>query len=68
MAYEMKSKGISMFRIVAGLSIARNISATFTPKELKEIIMELDIKVPRKNPYMVPKYLKDANQQQEPTA
>lgn len=57
-----------MFRIVAGLSIGRNISASFTPKELKEIIMELDIKVPRKNPHMVPKYLKDANQQQKPPA
>lgn len=54
-----------MFRHVAGRAISKKMSATFTHEELLLIIKELDIKVPRSNPYMVPKYLKDENKQQK---
>ena len=65
MDYEKKTKGLAMFRLVAGRAISKKMSASFTHKELLDIMKELDEKVPRKNPYMVPKYYKDENNKQE---
>lgn len=54
-----------MFRLVAGRAISKKMSATFTHTELLDIIKELDIKVPRSNPHMIPKYIKNENKQQK---
>ena len=59
MAYEKKSKGISLFKLVAGQAIGRNKYASFSPSELRSIMDELDIVVPRSNKHMIPNYLKD---------
>jgi len=61
MDYEKKSKGLTLFRLVAGQAIGRNRHASFTPVELREIMRELDEKVPRKNPHMIPNYAKQKN-------
>ncbi len=61
MDYEKKTKGLAMFRLVAGRAISKKTYASFSHKELLDIMKELDEKVPRKNPHMVPKYYRDEN-------
>lgn len=68
MAYEKKSKGISLFRLVAGQAIGRNKHASFSPAELKSIMEELDIVSPRSNKHMIPNYLKDEAKEHTPKA
>jgi hypothetical protein len=44
---QKKTKGIEMFRLVAGRAIGRGVYASFTPEELEEILREIDIIKPR---------------------
>jgi hypothetical protein len=66
-AYEKKSKGISLFRLVAGQAIGRNKYASFSPVELRSIMEELDIAVPRSNKHMIPQYLIQDETKKHPT-
>jgi hypothetical protein len=44
---QKKTKGIEMFRLVAGRAIGRGVYASFTPEELEAILREIDIIKPR---------------------
>ena len=42
-----KTKGIEMFRIMAGQAIGRGVYASFDPEQLESILREIDLLKPR---------------------
>lgn len=59
-----KTKGIEMFRILAGQAIGRGVYASFDPEQLESILREIDQLKPRSH-RTIPVYEKDKKKSKE---
>jgi hypothetical protein len=59
-----KTKGIEMFRLMAGQAIGRNKFASFDPEQLTSILQEIDQLSPRSH-RTIPVYVKKKKEPQK---